>query len=288
MYNCDKLFKTEARSARRFTERKEIDMKKICYVILAAIMLVSAVAMTGCGAKGKTLAQVKAAGELVIATSPDFAPFESLENGEVVGIEIDLLKIICEKLGVKLKIEQMDFDSVLPGVQTGKYDVGVSGITADEDRKKNSLFTDPYCMAAQAIVVVEGSEIKSKADLAGKKVAVQTSTTAEDFCRENGYEVNSYANNSDAQLALLTGKVDAWVIDDLTAAEMVAANNADGDKKLVVLDEAMTSEPYAFAFAFGSEDLVAEINGILAGLIADGTVKSLFDKYDAPYTAPAK
>lgn len=145
--------------------------------IISAIALVSAVILTlgcatGCGKKGKTVDDIKKAGELVIATSPDFPPFEELKsNGAVEGIEIDIMNIICEKLGVTLKIEQMDFDSVLPGVQAGKYDVGVSGISVTEKRQKNTLFTDPYCLAAQAIVVTDGSSIKSKADLTGKTIA---------------------------------------------------------------------------------------------------------------------
>ena len=262
-------------------------MKKILCLVLALALL--AACLTGCSSDSKkTVDTVKKAGQLVIATSPDFPPFEELQSdGSVVGIEIDVMNIICERLGVKLKIEQMDFDSVLPGVQAGKYDVGVSGITVTESRQKNTLFTDPYCLAAQAIVVTADSPITSKADLAGKKVSVQTGTTAEEFCMSEGYDVNSYAANADAELALVTGKVDAWVIDDLTAAEMVGIYNADNDDQLVILSEAMTTEPYAFAFAFGSEELVAEINKIVNSLISDGTIASIFAKYNAPYTAPA-
>jgi polar amino acid transport system substrate-binding protein len=103
---------------------------------------------------------------------------------------------------------------------------------------------------------------------------------------ENGYTVSSFTANADAEAALVAGKVDAWVIDDLTAAEMVKLYNAENGDVLVVLDEAMTTEPYAFAFAFGSEDLVAKINEIITGMVADGTVAEIFAKYEAPYTAP--
>ena len=261
-------------------------MKKILALLMATLLIVGC--MVGCSPKGATLAEVKEKGELVIATSPDFPPFESLdENGNVIGIEIEILDLICKELGVELKIEEMAFESVLPGVQAGKYDVGVSGISVTPDREKNVLFADAYCLAAQAIVVVEGSDIAAKADLEGKKVAVQTATTAEEFCMGEGYAVSSYEANADAQTALLTNKVNAWVIDDLTAKEMVDTYNAGNpEKKLVILDEAMTTEPYAFAFAFGSEDLVEEVNKILAELIADGTVASIFEKYNAPYTSP--
>ena len=260
-------------------------MKKfVCFILCAAIMAAAALAM----ADVATLESVKSKGELVIASSPDFPPFESLQgDGSVAGIEIDIMEAVAEKLGVKLIIEQVNFDSILLGVMNGSYDMGVSGFSVTEERKKNVLFTDPYCLAAQAIVVVEGSTIASKADLDGKMISVQSGTTAELFCLQNGYDVDAYMANVDAELAVLNGTVDAWVIDDLTAAEMVAANNAGNSKKLVILPDAMTTEPYAFAFAKGSDDLVAAINEIVNGMVADGTIKALFDKYEAPYTSPA-
>ncbi|MBO4558697.1 MAG: transporter substrate-binding domain-containing protein, partial [Lachnospiraceae bacterium] len=120
-------------------------MKKIIVLILAAALMCAT--FTGCSgsdkntgdtgstaASGKTLADIKAAGKLVIATSPDFPPFEELQSdGSVVGIEIDILNMICKELGVELEIQQMDFESVLPGVQAGKFDLGVSGITANDE-----------------------------------------------------------------------------------------------------------------------------------------------------------
>ena len=101
-----------------------------------------------------------------------------------------------------------------------------------------------------------------------------------------GYTVNAYTANTDAQQALLSGKVDAWVIDDLTAADMVKLYNAENGETLVVLSEAMTTEPYSFAFMKGSDDLAAPINEALNKLLADGTIADIFAKYEAPYTAP--
>lgn len=261
-------------------------MKKLLCIALSMLLIVAA--LSACGStKGAPLAKIQKAGKLTIATSPDFPPFESLNgDGKVEGIEIDLLEKICSELGVQLDIQQMDFDAVLPGVQAGKFDMGVSGISVTEKRQKNVLFTEPYCLAAQAIVVVEGSPVQSKADLDGKAVSVQTGTTAESFCNENGYKVSSFQANNDAQAALVQGKVDAWVIDDLTAADMVKAYNAENDTKLVVLDEPMTTEPYALAMAFGSEDTVQKINEIISGLLADGTIAGIFEKYEAPFTSP--
>ena len=277
------------------------NMKKIICLALAVMLL--ALCMSGCGSKettdtktentgnteaaGTTIKDLQEKGKLVIATSPDFPPFEELQSdGSIVGIEIDVLNLICEKLGVELVIEQMDFDSVVPGIQAGKFDMGVSGISVTPAREKNVLFTKPYCLAAQAIVVTADSDITCKADLEGKKVSVQTGTTAEQFCMAEGYEVLSYAANSDAELAVVNGKVDAWVIDDLTAADMVKVYNADNPGELVILAEAMTTEPYAFALPFGYEAVVAELNKIIDELISSGMVAETFEKFDAPYTAP--
>lgn len=261
-------------------------MKKFIAMILAVLMM--AACFAGCSSEGTTVEDIQKAGKLVVASSPDFPPFESLdENGEVFGIEIDILNLVCEELGVELVIEQIDFESVLTGVPAGKYDAGASGITVTADREENMLFTDPYCMAAQAIVVLADSPITCKADLEGKTVSVQTATTAEEYCMANGYQVSAFTANADAQEALLAGKVDAWVIDDLTAAEMVKLYNEENGEVLVVLEEAMTTEPYAFAFTKGSDELVAKVTEIINGLVADGTVAEIFAKYDAPYTAPS-
>ena len=262
-------------------------MKKMISVVVAIALM--AICFAGCSDAGLTVADVQKAGKLTIATSPDVPPFESLnDNGAVEGIEIEIMELICAELGVELVIEQMNFDSVLPGIQAGKYDVGVSGISVTPAREKNTLFTDPYCLAAQAIVVLNGSSITCKADLEGKTIAVQSGTTAEAYAMENGYTFNAYTANTDAQEALLAGKVDAWVIDDLTAADMVALYNAENPEALVVLGEAMTTEPYAFAFKLGNDELVGAINEIINKLVADGTVADIFAKYNAPYTSPAQ
>ena len=271
-------------------------MKKFIALMLACVMCLC---FAACGSAEKepatsapedstpassdtSLEDVKKSGKLTIATSPDFPPFESLEGDKVVGIEIDLLEMIAEKLGVELEINQMDFDSVLPGIQSGKFNVGVSGITVTEDRKKNADFTVPYFAAAQAIVVLKDSPIKSKADLEGKKVSVQTGTTAEEYCMKNGYDVSAFQANNDALSALTSGKVDAWVIDNETGIQMSETTNG----KTVVLDEPMTTEPYSFAFKKGSTSLVNEINSYVEGWLKDGTIEKIFEKYNVKYVAP--
>ena len=253
-------------------------MKKIISLVLCLAMLMLLCACSG----GNSLTTIQKKGTMTVATSPDFPPFESLEGGKIVGIEVDIMDLIAEKLGVKVNFVQMDFDSVLPGVQAGKFDVGMSGITVTEDRQKNADFTAPYFMASQAIVVLTDSPITCKADLEGKKISVQTGTTAEEYCMANGYEVLAYQANNDASSALTTGKVDAWVVDNEVAVALVA--ELGGQAK--VLDEAMTQEPYAFAFAKGSDTLVEAFNSALSELIADGSVEAIFENYGVPYVGP--
>lgn len=258
-------------------------MKKLTKLTALALALVMVLGLlAGCGSSNADSSTDNSGGDtakLVVATSPDFPPFESLEGGEVVGIEVDILKLIAEKLGMELDIQQMDFDSVIPGVQAGKFDVGMSGITVTDKRKENVDFSSVYFMAAQAIVVSADSGITGKADLEGKKVSVQTGTTAEDYCMANGYEVLAFTANNDAAAALTGGKVDAWVVDNEVALAMAP------DLGLTVLDEAMTAEPYAFAFQKGSE-LVAPFNEALDALLADGTVEKIFSDYGVTYVGP--
>lgn len=260
-------------------------MKKLTAFALALAMALGL--LSGCGSSnsdsntpsGDDASDAAAKTKLVVATSPDFPPFESLEGGEVVGIEVDILKKVAEKMGMELDLQQMDFDSVIPGVQAGKFDVGMSGITVTDKRKENVDFSSVYFMAAQAIVVTADNGITGKADLEGKKVSVQTGTTAEEYCMGNGYEVLAFTANNDAAAALTAGKVDAWVVDNEVALAMAP------ELGLTVLDEAMTSEPYAFAFQKGSE-LVAPFNEALDALLADGTVEQIFQQYGVTYIAP--
>lgn len=260
-------------------------MKKLTAFALALVMALGL--LSGCGSSnsdsntpsGDDASDAAAKTKLVVATSPDFPPFESLEGGEVVGIEVDILKKVAEKMGMELDLQQMDFDSVIPGVQAGKFDVGMSGITVTDKRKENVDFSSVYFMAAQAIVVTADSGIIGKADLEGKKVSIQTGTTAEEYCMGNGYEVLAFTANNDAAAALTAGKVDAWVVDNEVALAMAP------ELGLTVLDEAMTSEPYAFAFQKGSE-LVAPFNEALDALLADGTVEQIFQQYGVTYIAP--
>ena len=186
-------------------------------LFFAAAMLLT---MAACGSKNtdpdtdtKTGSEKK---QLVVATSPDFPPFESLDGSDIVGIEPKLMQAIADKLGMELVWEQVDFDSIIPGIQAGRYDAGVAGISITADRLKNCDFSDPYFLANQVIVVNPGSDIQSKADLAGKTIAVQTGTTAETYLEKNNPEIKlqKYDAYAEAKTAFENGNGVAWANDN--------------------------------------------------------------------------
>lgn len=260
-------------------------MKKISAFLLTLMMAV--LAFSACG-QDKTAQDGAGDGAaapekktLTMATNAEFKPFEYLEGEKIVGADVDFAEAIAEKLGRELEITNIDFDAALTGAATGKYDVAIAGITANDDRKKNMSFTDDYYKASQAIIVADGSDIKTAKDLEGKTVSCQEGTTGEQYLLDNGYNVQSFKTGSEAVSALTSGKVDAVVIDNAVATALSAEQNG----KTVVLDEALTEETYAIATKLGNDELVAELNKAIAELKEDGTLNKIFEKYDLPVDA---
>lgn len=246
------------------------NLKKIASLILVVVF---AVALSACGGSESS--------KLTMATNAEFPPFEYIENGEIVGADVEIAQKIAEKLGKELEITNIDFDAALTGAATGKYDVAVAGITANDERRKNMNFTVDYYTASQAIIVVADSEITGKDGLAGKTVACQEGTTGEQYLLDNEYAVQSFKTGAEAVTALTSGKVDAVVIDNAVAKAL--SEKQEGATK--VLDEALTEEAYAIALKLGNNELTEQINKVIEELKADGTLASIFEKYELPYDA---
>lgn len=169
-----------------------------------------------------------------MGTNAEFPPYEYYTNNEIVGIDAEVAAAIADKLGMKLEIVDMAFDSVITSVQTGKVDFGMAGLTVTEERLENVNFTSSYATGVQVVIVREDSDITSVDDLfAGEKVykiGVQTSTTGDIFATgdledEGLAEVQRYNKGADAVAALISGKIDCVIIDNEPAEEFVAANN---------------------------------------------------------------
>lgn len=249
--------------------------KNLLKIAALAVMVVVAVsALTACGKTEQTNGESK--GTLTMATNAEFPPFEYLEGEEIVGADVDMAKAVAEYLGYELEITNIDFDAALTGAATGKYDMAVAGITANEERRQSMNFSDDYFKASQSIIVTADSEIKAAADLEGKVISCQEGTTGEQYLLDNNYQIQSFKTGSEAITALTTGKVDAVVIDNAVAKAL----SAEQGGKTVVLDEALTQESYAIALKLGNDELTEEINGALNALKEDGTLTKIFEKYE--------
>ena len=244
-------------------------MKKFLKVASIVLVIAMIACFAACGGNGGEKEK------LVMATNAEFPPYEYVEGDKIVGIDAEIAALIAEKLGMELEIVDVAFDSIIPGVQSGKYDMGMAGLTVNDERLEKVNFSTSYATGIQAVIVKDGSDIKSIDDLAGKKIGVQTSTTGDIYATGDYGEdaITRYDNGAVAVQALLADKVDCVIIDNEPAKSYVAANEG-----LKVLDTEYTVEDYAICFAKDSE-LTAQVNGALEELIADGTVQAIIDKY---------
>lgn len=245
-------------------------MKKIFAMLLVLAMLLSASAM---------------AETLTMGSSIDFAPYEYYddETGEIVGIDVEIAQAIAQKLGCELEISDMQFDSIIAAVVSGKVDFGMSGFTITEDRKQNVDFSTPYTTEVQAIIVPENSEITSVDDLLNPEkayhVGVQLGTTGDLYITDDvadkslQHNIERYNKYHDAFAALVSGKIDCIIVDNQVGIAFVNSNEG-----LKILDTAYAVEEYAICFAKDSE-LYESFNAALEELLADGTVQAILDKY---------
>ena len=216
-------------------------------------------------------------GKLTMSTNAAFPPYESTDdNGNFVGIDIDVAAAIAEKLGLELQVDDMDFDAALLAAQNGKSDLVMAGVTVTEDRQLVMDFSDSYATGIQSIIVKEDSDIATPDDLADKMIGTQRGTTGYIYCSDDfGDEhVTPYDDGLTAVQALVNGQVDAVVIDNAPAKEFVAANPG-----LKILDTSYAEEDYAIGVAQGNTAMLDAINGALEELKNDGTLQAIIDKY---------
>lgn len=218
-------------------------------------------------------------GELVMGTNAQFAPYEYYEGEKIVGIDAEIAALIAEKLGMTLKIEDMEFDSVIPSVQSGKVDIGMAGLTVTDERKVAVDFTTSYATGKQVIIVKEDSTIADAAGLEGKTIGVQLSTTGDlyitwDLVDNDLAKIERYNKGADAVQALVQGKIDAVVIDNEPAKVFVSKSEG-----LKILETEYTLEDYAIAVSKDSPELRDKIDAALQELIASGDVQAIVDKY---------
>ncbi len=255
-------------------------MKKIIALALAAVM---AVTMVACSQKAdEPASDVR---KITVATSADFPPYEFIDDEQnIVGIDMDIARLIGEKMGAEIELVNMDYNGILSAISTGKYDLGMAAFSITEERKESVLFSDFYATAKQVIVVKEGSPITTVDDLyeegASYTVGVQLSTTGDIYFSEDIDDelttcgISQYVKATDLVQALETGKIDCIIIDNAPAESFIGEH-----PDLKILETEYVEEEYAICTALENTDLIAEVNEALNALIADGSVQKVIDKY---------
>ncbi|GAA3812701.1 basic amino acid ABC transporter substrate-binding protein [Cellulomonas soli] len=212
-------------------------------------------------------------GTLTVCSNPPYEPFEFKDdNGDVVGLDIDIMQEVADDLGVDLLVKVTAFETIQSGVDldTGSCDVVASGITITDERKAKFDFSEPYFDADQGLLVPAGSDLSDVASLEGKKIAVQQATTGETFAQDNDLQTVQFEDLGLQIQALKTGQVDAAINDIAVLGPFV-------EEGFEVATTFPTGEQYGFGVKKGSTALLDAINGTLDRIRTDGT-------YDAIYT----
>ena len=222
-------------------------------------------------------AQPSRANDLIVATDTAFVPFEFKEGDKYVGFDIDLWDAVAKDMGVTYTLQPMDFNGILPALQTKQVDVGLAGITIKDERKKVIDFSDGYYDSGFLLMVPSDSTIKGPEDLAGKTLAVKTGTSATDYAKEHfkQTELRLFPNSDNAYLEVMTGRTDAAMHDTPNVLYYIKTN---GQGKVKTVGPQMMAQQYGMAFPKGS-DLVAKVNASLARVKANGTYASIYKKW---------
>jgi polar amino acid transport system substrate-binding protein len=233
--------------------------------------------LVGCGGKDdrSTLDVVLERGELIIGTEPEFPPFESKdEKGEFVGFDMDMARELAKDLGVKLRIEEMPFDSLPTALGAKSIDLIVSGMSATEERARSFSFTDPYYKTELVLLVNKDSGITKASDADGKRIAVKTGTTGEIEARKlfPKAELVSFPYEVSCALEVATGRAHAFLYD----RHSILRHNRNSADTTRVIDEPLSSEPYAMAARLGDSEFLERLNRFLKDFRSDGRYERIY------------
>jgi len=219
---------------------------------------------------------------LKIGTNAEYPPFEYKENGEFMGVDIALVKLVAQKMGAKAEIVDMDFDSLIPSLVSNKIDMAIAAMTITDARKEQVNFSIPYYTANQAIIVPQASTITIAAtdDLAKYKVGCQNGTTGQIYMDDNFVKtgkmdkdkLRKYSTNIEAITDLLNGNVDIVIIDDS------AANGYSKLKPLNIIHKIETGENYGIAFNKVSKNK-EQVDKILQEILQSDEWLEIIKKY---------
>lgn len=240
-------------------------MPKILSVLIIIILIT-----TGCMNKNED--------EIIMVTEAGFAPYEYWENGEIVGVDIEIANEIAKYLNKKLIVKDISFDSIINELNSKKADFAAAGMSITKERLKEVDFSIPYATSKQVIIVKKGSTIKNIEDLNGKKVSVQLGSIADITISEKYPNIILVRQKKflSASEDVKNGKSDCIVMDILPALELVKNNNM-----LEIVDKDLFSDSYGIAVKKGNKKLLDAINIVLERLIKEGKI----EQYTIDYTS---
>lgn len=215
--------------------------------------------------------------DLLVAVDTAFVPFEFRQGEEYVGFDIDIWAAIAEELGVTYKLQPMDFNGILPAIQTRNVDVALAGITITEERQKAIDFSDGYYDSGFLLMVPTDSDITSVDDLGGKSLALRMGTSAAQYSEEHfkDTDLRLFPNIDNAYLELQTGRVDAAMHDTPNVLYYI---KTAGQGRVKAVGEQLMAHEYGIAFPKGS-DLVPQVNEALSKIKADGRYNEIYKKW---------
>lgn len=238
---------------------------------------------------GATLALTVAAGTasaetLKVVTDPSFVPFEMMdqETGEMIGFDMEIIREVADRAGFEIDLNTMDFNGIIPALQSGNVDIAIAGITITAEREEIVDFSDPYYDSGLRLLVREGNnDIEEFDNLEDKKIGTKIGSTSYDYLMKNleaDDGVTPYPGSADMYMALMSGAIDAVFYD---APNVGYFARTKGEGKVKTIGPLYEGQQYGIALVEGSE-WVDEVNTALAAMKEDGTYKTIYEKWFGP------
>ncbi|GBO83622.1 MULTISPECIES: transporter substrate-binding domain-containing protein [Marinobacter] len=221
---------------------------------------------------------------LRVVTDPSFVPFEMMdqETGEMIGFDMEIIREVADRAGFEIDLNTMDFNGIIPALQTGNVDIAIAGITITEEREEIVDFSDPYYDSGLRILVRESNgDVSEFDDLEGKKIGTKIGSTSYDYLVKNleaDDGVTPYPGSSDMYMALMSRSIDAVFYD---APNVGYFARTKGEGKVKTVGPLYEGQQYGIALKSGSE-WVDDVNEALAAMKEDGTYKTIYEKWFGP------
>ena len=230
-------------------------MKKILLLLILTLFL------CGCG---------RSENEIIMVTEAGFAPYEYYEDGEIVGVDIDIAKEIAKELGKELVIKDVAFDSIIHEIKTGKSDFGAAGISYSEERAEQVMFSIDYAESKQVVIVKSDSNITKNEDIKNKKIAVQLGSVADTYVTEKYKKAEIIRQKK--YLATIQdledGKVDCIVMDELPAKQILKTK-----ENLKILPGYLVKDSYGIVVKKNNKEVIETINKVIKRMQEDGSLE---------------